>query len=286
MFGIGLCCGLANTKGYNRKIIAAKTAWETGTTWALAEDNPWKYDGRPFGYWQWWQPSALGAGTIWYNPCDLTSVSLVGSNITQINDKIGTNHLTQSTGAYQPVLASNIINRQHVIDCNGTGWLKMATQIDGYEKDFFVICYSRANDSRIVMGGFNRNNQLRATSSYNSATPAYAPDTFAEDKPNDAGQVDTCCWRMGTTALTIYRNAAQGATSNTYTSGTNGTLIGQVGGRQGNVDIYTGRLMDIVIAPTLSADNFAKVFGWSAWKSGTQEKLPALHAYKAEAPRL
>lgn len=65
------------------------------------------------------------AGLVaWYDPTDISSVTLVGNAVSQINDKSGNGyHLVQATGVNQPTYVQSFFNGMNIINCGGTQFL-------------------------------------------------------------------------------------------------------------------------------------------------------------------
>lgn len=83
-----------------------------------------------------------GSPLAWFDTSDTASISQVANAVSQINDKSGNaRHLTQATGANQPVTNTRTINSLNVLDFNGTTHLLSSPSfVQAQPITAFVVC--------------------------------------------------------------------------------------------------------------------------------------------------
>jgi hypothetical protein len=74
-------------------------------------------------------PTSLSLLKLWFDGADSSSMTLSGSSVSQWNDKSGNSfNATQSTGANQPTLVTNVLNGKSTVRFNGsTSYLSFGT---------------------------------------------------------------------------------------------------------------------------------------------------------------
>lgn len=85
-------------------------------------------------------PRSVASLFAWYDASDQSSVTLNGSNVSQLNDKSGNGrNLTQATASLQPAYVSNGINGRSVLGPDGTDdRLLLAADITAFNPRYVV----------------------------------------------------------------------------------------------------------------------------------------------------
>lgn len=109
-----------------------------------------------------WSPAQLTNPVSWYDASDTATITASSNAVSQWNDKIGTNHLTQGTGANQPTTGSTI-NGKNVVTFNGTShWMQKLTTpaLSQPGTIWAVFKLSSTAGSQIFVDGGNGNRWL------------------------------------------------------------------------------------------------------------------------------
>jgi len=231
---------------------------------------------------QFWTPDQLTPYT-WWDPSDEASITEVGGNVSQIDDKSGnTNHLLQGSGANQPVTGTRSIGGLNVLDITADKWMSFTSidmigkevwaifQIDDVTEDFFVL---GATGNRQF--SFNTGQQaMRLWPGYNA--PFFSSITLLQDTPYFNA------W-IASTPNQAYSVNGVYETRGSYQSGTldmNRICRAQYS-HSYNSD---GMLGEIIITDVTSTEDRQKMEGYLAWKWGLQSSLPGGHPYENAAP--
>jgi hypothetical protein len=103
----------------DRQIVEGYLAWRWGLTARLPTTHPFKSE-PPFL--KSFSPIDVSGCILWLDCADPTSMTLSGSNVSQLNDKSGSgNHAIQATGSNQPILVSDVRSGNSVVRFSGLG---------------------------------------------------------------------------------------------------------------------------------------------------------------------
>lgn len=250
-----------------------------------------------------WDYDDLSIGiTQWVDFSDSATITLVGSNISQILDK-SSNGLVynQGTDSRRPAIVSADLNGLDVANFSGgSDFLRstsaLAVSSDGQFSAFAVVRPSAAGavqtyiaqaetspTPRVFLFGFDNVDQHRST--------IYAADNTGTTTDCAVGTILNT-W----TVAEVQRNAtvAKVALSTVYDTNS-AAKAAHVAARNFNIGATSttptatlnGKIGEILIVPGIpSADELARIQGRMHWKWGLQANLPIGHTYKAAPPTL
>jgi len=302
MFGLGLGLGVSNTKGFKDDFHDACKAWAAGTTWDLPETNLWKYDGTPFGKWKWWKPSAMSSAA-WFDAADLSSITKVGNNVTQLSDKSGqANHATQGTAGRQPRSGVVALNGLNTISFT-QDFLSLTAALSATDGDWSFVGVVITEEASPTSADSILSSNAAATGSFqidfrnppNGVGVSITADTGQTDNTHAAGSY-IAPYANGAVLMICSTFDASGIKSYLYgalkTEYTTRTCIGardlpmRFGVNRGGSNYFDHTLCEYIFATSVfSSTDRQKLEGYLAWKWGQVSLLDAGHAYKSEAPR-
>jgi hypothetical protein len=248
---------------------------------------------------------------LWLDGADTTSVTLSGSNVTQIRDKSGNGYtFTGSAGTYPTRTAT--LNGLPVISSVAGQFVRNTSFNQNFTTATFFAVLRPTED--ITPNGKSGNGYPV----YNIASGDEIGDfSFSAAYANQAQTGDTSKFvivinRQGTA---IINGALGGASPSTYNpvntplnigaimSGSSGTNFAYLNGssvnltynvsatfplKSGRVNVFGGFGCDhaevLIYGTTLTTSQRAQVEGYLAWKWGLQSTLPSTHLYKSIAP--
>ena len=242
-----------------------------------------------------WTPANLTNLVAWYDASDVSTVTLNGSNVSQIDDKSGNGyHVAQSSGADQPLYANGVINGLNAIQGNG-----VAAHLENYSIPLY--------DPKLVAGVIqvvdnNGGGWFDATSSGDHSTLGFGIGKGDSTFDNNGFRLITLrhgvAWNPSNTFLTAgdshlfstgsaYSNLFMDGTSiDTFNAGkvpTTGVTFGGSYFGSRTTNDYTG---EYVIADTSDTAEKEKLEGYLAHKWGTEASLPVSHPYKSSPPTI
>jgi len=89
----------------------------------------------------------------WYDSSDASTITLSGSNITQLNDKSGNaKHATQSTSSYQPTIVSSGLNGKNTILFDGTNDMLNIANTTTLANNFAIFAVVKSNFLNSISG--------------------------------------------------------------------------------------------------------------------------------------
>ena len=241
-----------------------------------------------------WTPADLPNLYMWFDASDASTITLSGSDVTQINDKSGNNyHATQSTVSLAPEWGTATINSLNVLDFNKTNNYMVTGGVAALDRSMaFVAQYRGGTNLQIVTG-------VRDSLNERSYIGRDTPNSrlAAGDVPSANGNItisnNTTNVQVGyhNTALNMrhYLNGTQdinttftgpiGSVQNYYLGGLND------GGSLNTSAVLNGELAEVVFtSDTISDSNRKKLEGYLAHKWGSEGLLPASHPYKSAPP--
>lgn len=235
-----------------------------------------------------WTPAQLTA-TAWYDADETSTITSASGLVSQWDDLSGNdNHLTQGTGAKQPVTGTRSINSLNALDFDGVDdFLSITTPIDIIGKHVFIALYLDDYDNNnIVLGGSGNVQVSLGDPSFNmrlwKASSPYSGDTKSTTRVS-AGEAGVYGWLADTDTKKFSINGTLEDVGDAYVSGA--LVASKV--MEGQFALGAdGALGELIIAPTLTQANREKVEGYLAHKWGTTASLPAGHPYKASGPTI
>lgn len=238
---------------------------------------------------------------VWFDANDASTVTLVSSAISQVNDKSGNSrHATQATSAERPTYPSAILNAKPVFRFGSGQWLyTAATLLGGTDVTIFLVtanpASSQANLSDILDYEHSASSgqlsnwviqQDGTTNNTNYFAYNYTGTSFVTTSNFSTSGSRVQAIRKNGSSVVVSQNGTQ--TTQTLQSGLN-SQTRQIGIAR-NVNATLGRqwLGDIgeiiIFSSALSDTNLQKIEGYLAWKWGLQSSLPVGHPYKSAAP--
>lgn len=237
-----------------------------------------------------WTPSLIISSLgLWFDANDLGTITLVGSRVSQWNDKsLNARHATQGTGASQPVYNATAMGFLPGISFDGVDDWFLVTSIptitDNNTYIFSVMRRSSPGIQNMEMGtntavsGYgnwwfsdNITYTMLRTAAFGTHGPA---DTRTGNFINGAirSNSGTQVFRNGSAVGSLQVPANVGAT--TFNA------LGRITSTFNN-----GPIAEIIFANATITDSVRnQVEGYLAWKWGMQESLPGAHPFRFVAP--
>lgn len=231
-------------------------------------------------------PSDVSSLVGWYDPSDSSTVTLSGSNVTEIANKVyGGTSLTPSSG--NPTVSSSALNNLDVL-FYGTQGVGMHTNAATYADLSMSIMWLQDPESTNGTGftGTKTNWVVSYTPGSNSTTLA---------RVNNAA-VSIPIYVDGTA---IPSGTTRGGMYNLMSNNTGWHILGFTGLNMSNwTDFDVLRYADnptsasgwkslgeiCIFDESLSTSDRQKMEGYYAWKYALTSNLPASHPYKSSAP--
>ena len=241
-----------------------------------------------------WPITVLQAGALpvtdepllWLDASDENTLSLDGDAVTQWSDKSGKgNHATQASATEQPTLIPGAINGKPALDFD---FDKMAIgDIDMLGKMLVAVVQPDvfSDAAQQVISHSSVNVQLRintaGTVMYAAANPIYPGSSSTEVVP--AGSPSIVCYVLNTQMSYSVNGTFEesGATND----GSGDTTYNQIGARQAMSEALDGKIGEILVLDSVSADDRQRLEGYLAHKWGLAASLPDGHPFKAVAPK-
>ena len=237
-------------------------------------------------------PTSISGCQLWLDAADPFSLTLSGANVTQWNDKSGSNYNATASGA-SPLVA-NRLNGLPGIQFTGTNSFSGTASNTGTTVSVFIVAEMSAST-----GSYGRIVSL---------------GTAATDDFNSTARTAAILRQLTNQAITSYRNSELGVVSVTYntpfiggsfytgsinimySNGTAGTSVASSGSF--NYSLYAigtnaglgpvnlvGYVYEVLIYNTsVTNTQREQVEGYLAWKWGLQANLPSNHPYRNVAP--
>lgn len=242
-------------------------------------------------------PKSISNLSLWLDAADANSFTLVGSNISQWNDKSGNNkHAIQSTGSNQPIYLPSSV------DFDGTANYMEVSGLNVRPANIFAVVKADSVTSgqmHIVRYGRNPGTSfeftIRQSNSDIVALWGYGTGTSLITLTGTGSgtltrQLLTSTWD-GTQA-NLYVNGTSVASSNRSDSQFVGTSVIRIGASFATDSdtsapslLWNGTMNEILLFnQTPSRSDREKLEGYLAWKWGLQGNLPSSHPYKNIPP--
>jgi hypothetical protein len=238
-----------------------------------------------------WTP-ALTTTKLWLDADDATTITNVGSNTLQWDDK-STNdfHATQGAESEQPDTGLDTQNSKNVLRFSGVEWMTTGdVNLSSQPTTIFTVAKVRATGlsgrNYVFDGaeGFNQYRNLFALDGPNNDRPSIWAGTWgSHSNSTDANyHVFECHYEGNSSVIGI------DADRETVAASTNGNLTKGINigtNYTDSADFLDGNIAEIVLIDgTPTTDIRQKIEGYLAWKWGLQANLPSDHPYKNAAP--
>lgn len=242
-----------------------------------------------------WTPPALGSALrLWYDADDASSVTLVGSNVSQWNDKSGNaQNASQATSGNRPAYVTNVLNGRACLRFDGTNDEFTTTHsFNGYTS-FSIFAVAKATSDAlsqsIVRHQSGGNYMVFPWSGGGVGTPRVilswdgATTTVNNTGSFTAASIVAFLRSSGSTNIARLNGTQQNsrvANSTAFSVTGNTTICGNVGS-----ECFGGDVHEIIVATgAMSSTDRDKTEGYLAWKWGLTGSLPAGHPYKSSSP--
>ncbi len=219
----------------------------------------------------------------WFDFSDPLTITLSGSNITQINDKSGNaGHATQGTVVLQPVAVAASLNSLDVGRFTNDMLAFPLSTVDGWSV-FTVHKANSATSHQMLLGEIDSfipigipgdlgTNMIRIDGVNDTPAPTWHADGSLQaptTRSDTHAIIATDAWRI------VSISGLRGSISTYYIGNDNG----------GNQLALDGDLAQMIILPSVpSAANREKLEGWAAHKYGLTSLLPGGHPFKTSPP--
>lgn len=240
-----------------------------------------------------WTPADLPDLYMWFDASDASTITLSGSDVTQIDDKSGNNyHATQPVVSDAPEWGAALINGLNVLDFNKTNNHMVTGGVAALDRSMAIVAvYPTGSATRVPTGVRDSANE-RSYIGQNGLKSRFAAA--------EVGNIDGDSLLGNTTNVQVgYHNTAK--VMRHYLNGTqdiNTTFTGTIGsvenyylgnlndaGSPNNFVVFNGKLAEVVFTSnTISDLNREKLEGYLAHKWGSEGLLPASHPYKSAPP--
>ena len=230
-------------------------------------------------------PSDISSLVGWYDPSDSSTVTLNGSDVTQIDNKVyGGTALTRSSG--NPKISSSALNNLDVL-FYGTQGVGMHTNAATYSDSSMSIMWLQDPEST---------NGTGFTGTYNNWVISYTPGSTSTTLARVNGTPVSIPIYVDGTA--IASGTTRGGMYNLMSNNTGWHILGFTGLDMSNwSDFAVLRYANSTSASgwksigeicifdeALSTSNREKMEGYYAWKYALTSNLPSSHPYKNSAP--
>jgi hypothetical protein len=243
-------------------------------------------------------PPSISGLMLWLDAADSSTLTLSGSNITQWNDKSGSNYNFQNNATLTP-WASASSNRPTYNTQSGLNGLPVVSFDSAINQSLaasdvfggtatqsftmFLITTSRlgrgidtyGNGWSINFPSYNSGNQNYVFTS--AGTAGYALASTSSNSPLWTQTLS----QTASSVATFWNAGTQTATSNISNTSLRSSTVGfTLGITQGSNLYYSGYFGEVIIYDSvLSTPQRHEVEGYLAWKWGLQNNLPTTHPY-------
>lgn len=240
-----------------------------------------------------WTPADLPNLYMWFDPSDATTITLSGSDVTQIDDKSGNGyHATQPTISSAPQWGTATINGRNVLDFNKTNNYMVTGGVAALDRAMAIVAvYPSGSGTRVPTGvrdSANERSYIGQNSSKSRFAAAEQGSLDGNSLPGDVVNVqvgyhntakDMRHYLNGTQDISSTFTGAIGGTHNYYLGGLNDA------GSPNSFVVFNGQLAEVVFtSDVISNSNREKLEGYLAHRWGTAALLPVSHPYKNSAP--
>ncbi len=250
-----------------------------------------------------WNPDYL-TPAVWLDADDSSTFTLVGSAVSQWNDKSGNSRdVSQAIASQKPVRTAAVMGGRNAVVFDGTNDFLTFPSITAFTSSNYTVASAVARyDNRNAngyLGGSGATNGANlmmgwSASAYLTST-VYGVDAYSLDMSVGAystttDEVHTATVTNSGWALYLNGGATQETKANTQRStGWAGAAVGRATDRNVHgsnaTGYFYGRVGEIVMfTSALSTADRQLVEGYLAWKWGTTSALPSTHPYKSTLP--
>jgi hypothetical protein len=231
-----------------------------------------------------WAPSLLSNLLAWYDAADPSTITLVGSKISQWNDKSASAlHLTQGTDASRPTYTAGGLNSRNVATYGGAAY--MATDA--------ALSHAGAYSAGAVVNNVGGGRAVFQIGAVNDKGSLFSESSLWKSRPQGStgatialvnNAVATLTTAVSTTAADIWKDGTLGTPlASGGAAAVNKVLT--VGGLNSTTYLFSGYMAEIVLTGnTLGTTERQKLEGYLAYKWGQQGGLPGDHPYKSIFP--
>jgi len=256
-----------------------------------------------------WTPSELPGLALWIDVGDTSTISLNGSDISQINDKSGLGrHFSQPIASLQPNLLTAYMNGlpcmdmpNHTMSCS-IGGILGATNNIGYWASFVMMRSTATTGTQSLMFISRGGSTSQARNAIRMAGRRLNVDGRRLDSNGAAsftsGRVYTSNeggfigaeWEYSGSTVRSWVDGSLVSTNVLHTPGvtspTNSASV-RIGGTGAEGERFAGKIAEIIcVSSPLSVENINRINGYLAHKWGRTFLLPAGHPYQLAAPTL
>lgn len=240
-----------------------------------------------------WTPADLPNLYMWFDASDASTITLSGSDVTQINDKSGNNyHATQSTVSLAPEWGTATINGLNVLDFNKTGNYMVTGGVAALDRSMAIVAvYPTGSGTRVPVGvrdSANERSYIGQNGLKSRFSAAEIGNIDGTTLPNSTTNVqvgfhntakDMRHYLNGTQDISTTFTGTIGSVQNYYLGGLNDA------GTNNSFVVFNGQLAEVVFtSDAISNSNREKLEGYLAHKWGTAGLLPSSHPYKSAPP--
>lgn len=249
-----------------------------------------------------WDPTQDTGVVTWYDASDVSTITHVDGSVSQIDDKVGTAHQTQTTGSKQPTIGTRTINGLNALDFDGTQYLQHLGYAFPTSGNYaiFVVCeidtVTNNNKSALSYDATTADFQINARPGNPVAGEFYGTFTSGGNMGFDRISLSAID-RKGINQF----NAVLNFSANTIVFTGNGDVTTQttdytikvtedgdqalkIMSNRDTLHPLDGAIGEFIITSSIDLATQQKIEGYFAWKWGAQAKLGSAHPYKNTPP--
>lgn len=223
---------------------------------------------------------------LWLDASDLHTLTLDGDAVTKWSDKSGNgNDATQGMANLQPMLVSDAINGKPALDFDSHALTFPDLDLKG-KTVLAVVLPDNLDNAMQVISNSTDNVQLRIQSTGAIAVAAANP-IYANGNPSAAAISAGSASIVGFILNSQMEYSVNGTfeQSGINDDGSGDTTYNQIGARQNMSEALDGKIAEILVVNSVSANDRQRLEGYLAHKWGLTANLPAEHPFKATAPK-
>ena len=244
-----------------------------------ASKNIWGFD-----------PRTIPGCALWLDPADTSTVTLNGSNVSQLRDKSGLGYnMSQSTAGNQPTY-STALNGNRMLTFTQASSTRLSNVsfpafIGPRAASYFLVEYNMTGTGNPGPFGYSAGPNFGIIMQYNAGFTGGL-------QPFQSGITS---FTSGTPRLTFLYKANNGTnmigfvngTSQSVSDSTSGTYSGTFSVGSGPNGFISGNICELIIFNTvLTTAQRQQIEGYLAWKWQLQTSIPTTHPYLSLRPHL
>jgi hypothetical protein len=256
----------------------------------MPTDNPYKFDGRIFGYQKLWNPLTMGGSMLaWYDAMDFNSMFLSASSVAYMTDVSGNGKdAAQGTGSRQLTFIPKdpIMNNEPTLNCPASVWRYLDTVVPFSVKRMYLLIYYGTGAETV----FSNHNAVVGSPDGLWRLTGRTTENRVFDGNRDLKNFDYngTTYRNGSTVNTNYQ--ANGLPINAelfkVTSPSSRNSIWRLLANTASYTWWGGGFAEIIFTDgNEDLVTQQKIEGLMMHRRGLQSKLPVGHPYKIEPPR-